>query len=93
MRQALQVHELNFDLALQRDGEAMLHAIEAIDAGDAECPDLVLLDLNLPKCSGAALLERLRTGRLCARVPVIVVTSSDAPKDREAVAHLGANAY
>ena len=59
----------------------------------ALCPDVLLLDLNLPKASGHQVLEKLRAQSKCIDTPVIVVTSSDAPQDREKAARLGAAYY
>lgn len=68
-----------------------------IDAGDqdvrAPCPALVLLDLNLPKRTGAEVLRHLRQSRRCSAAKVLIVSSSDAPKERAAVQNLGANGY
>jgi DNA-binding response OmpR family regulator len=57
------------------------------------CPDLVILDLNLPGLAGGEVLRLLRSGIACREVPVIVVTSSDSREDRAMVLGLGANAY
>jgi DNA-binding response OmpR family regulator len=67
--------------------------IDAIDAGDEQCPDLILLDLNLPKFTGAVLLEKLRACKKCAEIPVVIVTSSDSPKDREVATRLGSGYF
>ena len=42
----------------------------------APCPDVILLDLNLPKADGPQVLSAFRAHPLCARTPVIVVSSS-----------------
>ena len=56
-------------------------------------PRLVILDLNLPKVSGGQVLERVRQSSRCASVPVLVLTSSDSPKDKAEVARFGATKY
>lgn len=50
-------------------------------------------DLNLPKVEGHQLLARFRSHPLCRQTPVVVVPSSDAPRDREEAALLGAARY
>ena len=55
--------------------------------------DLILLDLNLPKIDGSTVLSELRQHPESARVPVIVVTSSDSPKDKARMAQLGISYY
>lgn len=93
IREALRESGVEFDLTVRKDGELMLSHIEQIDRGETVCPDVVLLDLNLPKTSGHALLERIRSGGTCKGVPVIIVTSSDSFRDRDLAVRLGANAY
>ena len=90
---ALENERLQVELCVKKDGEEMLRCIEAIDAGKENCPDLVLLDLNLPKYSGALLLEKMRASSMCAEIPIVIVTSSDAPKDREAASQYRANYF
>lgn len=93
VREALLLENLQFELIVQSDGEQMQELIEKIDAGDAPYPDLVLLDLNLPRRNGASLLQRIRESPLCSGVPVIIVTSSSSPQDRETATRLGASSY
>ncbi len=93
IREALKGGGFEFELTVQQDGERMLLHIESIDKGERACPDIVLLDLNLPKASGHALLERMRASGSCQSVPIIVVTSSDSAKDRELAERLGASGY
>ena len=93
VQEGLDVQALNHELIVCRDGAEMMERVEQIDAGEAPCPDLALLDLNLPVHDGQVLLKRLRQSPVCADVPVIIVTSSDAPADREVTASLGANYY
>ena len=52
-----------------------------------------MLDLNLPKVDGIALLRRLRESEQWKTLPVIVITSSDAPEDRAEAKALGASYF
>jgi CheY-like chemotaxis protein len=56
-------------------------------------PDLIFLDLNLPKADGLELLRLIRTWPHLAKVPVAVLTSSSAPEDKERAYQLGANLF
>jgi DNA-binding response OmpR family regulator len=56
-------------------------------------PDLVLLDLNLPKLSGHEVLSEARKAADLRSLPIVVVTSSDATRDIVASYTLGANSY
>jgi two-component system, response regulator len=58
-----------------------------------ELPDLVLLDLKLPKIDGFEVLKRLRADSLTRRLPVVVLTSSDVRSDVALSYDLGANSY
>jgi DNA-binding response OmpR family regulator len=93
IREALDGSSLAFDMTVRRDGGEMLATIGRIEAGEEPCPDVFMLDLNLPKYTGAALLSRIRESDLCHGVPVIIVTSSDAQQDRERAVELGATEY
>lgn len=93
VQEALQHHRIEADLTVCRDGEEMFRAIEAVEAGESVPPDLILLDLNLPKRSGQMVLARIRQSRVLAEIPVIIVTSSDATRDRASTAMLGASSY
>jgi len=93
VQEALRFEHLDYELIVQPDGDQMFRYIERIDAGQRPCPDIVLLDLNLPKKDGHTLLARMRRGVLCIHIPVVIVTSSNSPADREAAAQLGISGY
>jgi DNA-binding response OmpR family regulator len=77
-----------------KDGYAATNFFDAADADpNAPCPDVVLLDLNLPKKNGAEVLKHLRESRRCKRAQVLIISSSDAPRDRASVEGLGAAGY
>ncbi len=81
---------LPVDLQVCSDGAGVLELIDNIDIGKARSPDLLLLDLNLPRYSGEEILTRFRQSGNCALAPVIIITSSDSPRDRERAAALNA---
>jgi len=94
VREALELGGLQFSLRIFDDGEKAVDFVEDVDRDEkVPCPHLVLLDLNLPKKTGAEVLECVRRSHRCGDVPVIILTSSDSPKDREQVARLGATRY
>lgn len=81
-------------LHIVTDGERAIAFFDRVDADDAHpCPDLVLLDLNLPRISGEQVLKRIRQSPRCADTKVLIVSSSNAPSDRELVMALGATDY
>lgn len=93
MREALGLEGLECKFQVSKDGESAISAIEAIDGGTLPQPDIVLLDLNLPRKGGARVLERIRRSRNCAHIPVVIVTSSESPTDKAQVSFLGATRY
>lgn len=72
------------------DGTA---ALERLAGGDAERPDLVLLDLNVPGLDGHGVLTTLRRRASPDMLPVVVLTSSTHPRDIESCYRAGANSY
>ncbi len=63
------------------------------DCGMCDSPKLILLDLNLPKIDGLEILRRIRADERTAMIPVVVLTSSVADKDRIESYKLGVNSY
>lgn len=88
--------ELQADIHIQvaRDGaEGLEMALKPVEHRSGKRPDLILLDLNLPKISGHDVLARLKTNPLTCRIPVIVLTSSRAESDVRRAYESHANAY
>ena len=74
---ALRKHDLADEVVVVRDGaEALAFFYEATRAGDDQLPELVLLDLKLPKADGLQVLKMLREDEHTRRLPVVVLSSS-----------------
>jgi len=94
VREALKEYQLDCDLFVAEDGGEVKRYLERLGRyDDSPCPDLLLLDLNLPKAHGFELFQLFRGHALCKKTPVIIMTSSSAPKDRERAKALGAARY
>lgn len=94
VEEALEEAKLDCELHVMRDGVRAFEFLEQLDAQqDRPAPDVVLLDLNLPKIGGEEVLKRLRMSPKCQRVKVLIISSSDAPADRERMIKLGATDY
>jgi DNA-binding response OmpR family regulator len=78
------------DLHVVDDGQLALDFILAVSAGREPSPDLVILDLNLPKRSGFEVLAEMRATSAMASVPVIVLSTSRSPDDAALAERLGA---
>lgn len=94
IREAIAAARVPAEIHVVNDGEAAVRFIDQTEADESAFgPALFLLDLNLPRKSGAEVLQHLRQTRRYASVPVIIVTSSNSDEDRMQAAHLSANAY
>jgi CheY-like chemotaxis protein len=95
VRRALEKHGLGkVELVVVDEGQAALRYIERVDAdGSIAAPHIALLDLNLPRATGSRILTKIRQSQRCSGIPIIIVTSSDSPLDRDSAAQLGATGY
>ena len=84
---ALQVEVVNNGV------EAMAYLRQETPYATAIRPDLVLLDLNMPKKDGCAVLQELREDKSLRTIPVVVLTTSDSDSDVARAYDLGANCY
>jgi len=81
-------------LSVVRDGEAAMRRVrrEAEHAGEPR-PDLILLDLNLPRKDGREVLSELKQDEALRRIPVVILTTSSAERDILAAYDQHVNAY
>jgi CheY-like chemotaxis protein len=94
IQEAIGACGLQADIEIVRDGQSAVTYFEKVDEHQTDaCPDLILLDMNLPKRSGDEVLKHLRTSTNCRHSKVLIVSSSDAPQDREAVETSGVAGY
>lgn len=91
--EALAEAQVECDLRVLSNGKKALEYVNAVDEDEQPCPDLVLLDLNLPLVNGEDILKHIRRSKRCADVKVLVVTSSNAVRDRQMAMKLGATDY
>ncbi|WP_299531942.1 response regulator [uncultured Streptomyces sp.] len=93
-REAFEDNKIRNTLHVVRDGQEALDFLYRRGAyPDAPRPDLVLLDLNLPKYDGRQVLEQIKTDPELALIPVVVLTTSSAEEDILRSYKLHANAY
>jgi CheY-like chemotaxis protein len=77
-------------LSVARDGE---EAIDLLRRSDRPRPDLILLDLNLPRKDGREVLAEIKSDPDLKRIPVLILTSSSAERDIARGYDLHANCY
>ena len=94
---ALGKHNLANGIVVVRDGAEALEFLfgtgKYADRDPRDAPQIVLLDLNLPRLSGHEVLKRLRADERTRLLPVVVLTSSREEEDVINSYSLGANAY
>lgn len=93
VREALKAHEIDFEMTHLKDGAEAVAALCGKSSKLAEQPDVILVDLNMPKIGGLDLLAAIRNEGTLAKVPIIVLTSSPAPEEQRAARRLGVVDY
>lgn len=94
MREAFATAEVNCKLASARDGvEALAYLRREGDFAGVSRPDLVLLDLNLPRKDGQTVLAEMKADPALRRIPVVVLTGSRTEADILRVYNLNVNSY
>jgi two-component system, chemotaxis family, response regulator Rcp1 len=92
MEEALKQSQQPTHLSIVSDGEEALNFLRREDSyANAVRPDLILLDLNLPKKDGFQVLAEIRQDAQLKDIPVIVLTSSANPRDIRRAYALNAN--
>jgi CheY-like chemotaxis protein len=76
-----------------RDGAAALRHVDALVTGEAPLPDLILLDLKLPKVNGHAILAHIRAQPALAHVPVIILSGTPNIVEHRRSLELGATVH
>jgi CheY-like chemotaxis protein len=89
-RVALKENNILNDLVVARDGA---EAVDFLFGGDHDLPQVVLLDLKLPKIDGLDVLRRMRNNDRTKLLPVVILTSSKEEQDLVEGYSLGANSY
>lgn len=92
IREALKEHGIDSPVHVVWDGKEVLQFIEEANSA-AHRLGLIILDLNLPRHDGIEVLQRLRETEGLSHVPVVVLTSSDSPRDRVVASEFGATCY
>ncbi len=93
IRTALEEHGIDLPLQVAADGREVLQILYQEQMLAETQLTLIILDLNLPRHDGIEILQRLRETEPLARIPVVVLTSSDSPRDRIVASELGAAGY
>lgn len=93
IREALKDNAVPVQITVARDGVEAMDYLHQSEAGLASRPDLVLLDLNLPRKNGREVLAEVKGCPTLKQIPVLVMTSSRSDEDISEAYSLNANCY
>ena len=88
---ALEETGLPHHLHVAHDGEACLNRLNGSKEHEEPIPDLILLDLNMPKQDGKSVLRQIKTDTRFKDIPTVILSTSEAPEDIQTCYELGAN--
>jgi two-component system response regulator len=90
VRNALQKELLAVAVQELRDADAAEDYLSRAGlSDDTPCPEIVVMDLHLPRGDGFEILRQIRTHPTCADIPVVVMTASESAADRARVGEFG----
>ena len=93
-QEALKHGKLHNHLSVVRNGEEALKFLRRIgEHADVPRPDLILLDLNLPRVSGREVLAEIKSDQNLKRIPVVILTTATSDEDIMQSYDLSANCY
>jgi len=93
LRIALKQAAVDCELTVLKDGEeALTYVRRAAKYADAECPDLAILDMTLPKHDAAEILTAMRSSEKMSHVRAVIMTSLASPQELTRVRKLGIEA-
>jgi CheY-like chemotaxis protein len=96
-KRAWKKHHIANPLYIVKDGEECLDFLHQRgkygESGTTPRPGILLLDINMPKMDGLAVLKHIREDGKLHHLPVVILTSSKDEEDRLKSYHLGVNAY
>lgn len=93
IREALKQTPLQVQITLARDGVEAMDYLRQSEVGLVSRPDIILLDLNLPRKNGREVLAEVKAAPHLKQIPVLIMTSSKADDDIKQAYDLNANCY
>jgi len=93
VKEALKETGVPVQMTIMRDGVEALEHLRNVELGFAGRPDIILLDLNLPRKNGREVLSEVKSSPNLKQIPVLVMTSSQSDEDVNQCYALNANCY
>lgn len=92
-RLALEENNMSVNLQVAYDGEEALTYLQALEKKEMPLPDLIILDLNIPRIKGLDILKIIKSNPALQSTPVVVLTTSSAEADKADCYQHFANCY
>ncbi len=97
VKEAFEESHISNNLQIVNDGEELLrylyHKGDFSDSSKYPKPDLILLDLNMPRIDGKQALAEIKSDELLRKIPVVILTTSEAEEDIVKTYDLGVNSF
>lgn len=81
------------DITYVSDGQQLLEFLDLQVTQRRKLPDLILLDINMPKIDGIRALESIKSSQALNRIPIVMYSTSHDPEQKRACRKLGANGF
>ena len=95
IKKTFQENKQNVLLSHVEDGQYLIDILKAQSKNNkfGDLPNLILLDLNMPRKDGLEVLKEIKENKILCKIPIIIFTTSKTPKDIEKAYELGASCY
>jgi CheY-like chemotaxis protein len=90
LKEALRLAQIPVQMTVSRDGIEAIEYLHKVEKNVADCPDFIVLDLNLPGKNGHEVLAEIKASSALRHIPVVVLSSSKAEEDRRTAYELSA---
>ncbi|MEO6406289.1 MAG: response regulator [Ferruginibacter sp.] len=93
IQRTLDKMKLLYKLGLAKNGEEAIDLLKSYDENPASLPDIILIDINMPRINGLELLQLIRTTEKWKHLKCFILTTSEEKIDKEAAKNLGVSGY
>jgi CheY-like chemotaxis protein len=90
LKEALRLAQIPVQMTVSRDGIEAIEYLHKVETNVVDCPDFIVLDLNLPRKNGHEVLTEIKASSGLRHIPVVVLSSSNAEEDRRNAYELSA---